>query len=469
MALLKGLDGAAPLLGLLLVLTGACSGGATPHENQAGSAGMYGESPAGSAGRGGSAQAGAAAGGSTQGGGLAGGSEQGGGHAGGAGGATKFDPTDLQLNDVSVLFPLPKTEQEQLLPMTAKGARGLLLPEKVYDGVGHILGSFNPNPGSIGGDYEAPYANLRVVALRVDPCFAALAPAQNGGDCQNQLRLVVQEIDAMGAFDSALHLFYAISRDELLELVAGIAGLRQTLAPGARMGKLQRHPVMAAEGLAGAMASGVRSAVLAHAGEQNLVRITRMSAQGGPFWHFSGFDLAAGELTPMHIPTLPSGDDVSQRLDRGFGGLEKVHPTAVPVSGSEDDFMVLLDFQAAQALSKAEQQAKFASLLRVENPGHHSPNTLDCVSCHAATPATRLVVEPTLGLSSAGSTPRFLPDPKLISEAELEATFDDQEPLTNVHAFSYTRMGGVGINQRAVNESAAVVEYLSKQTFPGQR
>ena len=36
-----------------------------------------------------------------------------------------------------------------------------------------------------------------------------------------------------------------------------------------------------------------------------------------------------------------------------------------------------------------------------------------------------------------------------------------------IHAFSYTGTN-VGINQRTVNESAAVVEYLSKQTFPGQ-
>ena len=114
MAHVKGLEGAAPLLGLLPALTGACSGGATPHENDGGSAGRGGEPPTGSAGRDGAAQAGAAAGGSAKAGNHAGGSEQGGGDAGGTGGATKFDPTDLQLNDVSVLFPLPKTEQEFL-------------------------------------------------------------------------------------------------------------------------------------------------------------------------------------------------------------------------------------------------------------------------------------------------------------------------------------------------------------------
>jgi hypothetical protein len=452
-----GRVGAAALLGLLLALMGACSGSSAAHENEGGSAGTGGQPQAGT---GGQPQAGSAG---------RGGSEQGGGHAGGVGGATQFDPSDLQLNDVSVLFPLPKTEQERssgLLSVTAKAARGVLLPEALYDGVGHILGSVNPNPGSIGGDYKAPYANLRVVALRIDPCFAALEPARDGTDCENQLRLVVQETDAAGAFDSALHLFYSISRDEVLELVASIGGLRQNLVPGERLGKLQPHPVMVAEGLAGAMASGVRSAILAHAGEQNLRRITRMSAQGGPFWSFSGFDVASGKLASMLIPTLPSGDNVSQMFERSFGAIALAQPKATPASGSADDFMVLLDTQAARALSEAEQQAKLASLLRIENPGHHSPNTVDCVTCHVATPATKLVVEPTLGLAVAGLVDRFLPDAKLVPESELAATFDDQEPLTNVHAFSYTGMG-VGINQRTVNESAAVVEYLSKQTFPG--
>jgi hypothetical protein len=465
----QGEIGAVLRCGPLLALVAACSGTAPPHANEGGAGGSAGRAEAGRTGTGGSEQGGGHAGGSDSGGSQTGGSERGGSSAGGQGGSRHFDPSDLQLNDVSVLFPLPKTEQERsagLLPVTAEGARGVLLPEKLYDGVGHILGSVDLHAGAAGGDYTAPYANLRVVALRIDPCFATLEPPRDGTDCANQLRLVVQEQqDGVGAFDSALHLFYSISRDELLRLVADIAGLRQTLVAGERLGKLQPHPVMVAEGLAGAMASGVRSAILALVGEQNLVRITRITAQGGPFWHFSGFDVAAGELAPMHIPTLPSGTDLSQLFERGFGEIERVQPKAEPGSGSEDDFMVLLDVQVAQQLSRAEQQSSLASLLRVENPGHHSPNTVDCVSCHAATPATQLVVEPRLQLSREGVAGGFAPDAQLFAAAELEPTFDDREPLTNVHAFSYTG-AGVGINQRTVNESAAVVQYLSKQTFP---
>jgi hypothetical protein len=429
-------------IALLASLSAACSGGVSDHHDTDG----------GSAGTGGS-----------QNGGSAGSPE------GGAGGATHFDASDIQLNDVSVLFPLPKTEAERskgLLSVSAKGARGVLLPSALYDGVSHILGSSGTG-NAIGGDQTADYANLRVVGMRIDPCFASLEPPVDGLDCENQLRLVVQEAQVGKTYDSALHLFYSISRAEVLELVASIGGLRQTLEPGKRLGKLQPHPIMVTQGLEGVMAAGVRAAIMAHAGEQNLIRITRMSAQQGPFWKFSGFDVNAGKLTPMHIPTLPSGDDTEQMLNRDFGDLPLAEPNAMPASGSEDDFLTLFSPKNAQALSEADQAAKFASLLRVENPAHHSPNTVDCVTCHAATPVTKLVAEPTLGLSAEGLAEQFLPDPRLVPAAELEATFEDEEPLTNIHAFSYTGTN-VGINQRTVNESAAVVEYLSQQTFPGQ-
>ena len=56
--------------------------------------------------------------------------------------------------------------------------------------------------------------------------------------------------------------------------------------------------------------------------------------------------------------------------------------------------MVLMNPPQAKELTGAQQLAKLRSLGRVENPGAHSPNTVDCVTCHVATPALKLVVEP---------------------------------------------------------------------------
>ncbi|HVY32318.1 MAG TPA: hypothetical protein VHB79_37535 [Polyangiaceae bacterium] len=386
----------------------------------------------------------------------AGGGDPGGSGGSGGGEDHPFDAKDLQLNDVSVLFPLPATNQERDAGMLDVQA---LLPSAIYDSIGHVSG--RSNVGFIGSG-EALYKDLRVVALRIDPCFAALEVPADAGDCENQVRLVVQEVVDGSTSDAALHLFYSISRDEVLDLVRSIGGLRQSLAPGVSLGRLQPHPIMVEQGLTGSMSKGVRDAILHHASTTNLIRVTRMTESNGPFWNFSGFDIVDGKTVPMHIPTLPPGDDTKQLFARDFG--EPPVPSATPPSGSDDDFMKLAAPVGAQALSHAQQAALFARLLRVENPAHHSPNTVDCASCHIATPTTKLVAEPLLGLSGKDAVDRFEPSSKLLQTADLVATFENDEPLTNVHAFSYTERRA-GISQRTVNESAAVVSYLSTQEW----
>ena len=69
-----------------------------------------------------------------------------------------------------------------------------------------------------------------------------------------------------------------------------------------------------------------------------------------------------------------------------------------------------------------------------------------------------------LGWSRAG-LPAFEPNSELFDSAELEPSYDgDTKPIMNVHAFSYFG-AGLAISQRVVNESAAIVDYLSKQDF----
>jgi hypothetical protein len=412
----------------------------------------------------GNAGAAASSGGSGQGGSAASGGAQQGGHqigGGESGGGTAPIPIgSLQLNDVSLLFPLPASEDEiasGLLSASAQGERGQLLSESLYDAVGPIAGSRGND--MLGSQPVAPYENLRIVALRLDPCFASLEPPMDGGGCQNQLRLIAQEVDPNGAQDSGLHLFYAVSRQELLDVLREIAQLREQYAPGKRLGKLAPHPVMLEQGLAGGMAEGVRRLVLAYAGLENLTRITRMSAIGGPFWDFSGFDVKDGAAVPFAIPTLDGG--IVQTFERNFGDVESVEPRATPSSGSPDDFIRLMTVTTAKGLSEAERTSSLTSLLRVENPAHHSPDTVDCVTCHVATPTLKLVVEPILKVELPNVAERFEPDGELLSANELEPTFENEQTFTNVHAFSYLGHN-VGINQRTVNESAAVVSYLSR-------
>jgi hypothetical protein len=208
------------------------------------------------------------------------------------------------------------------------------------------------------------------------------------------------------------------------------------------------------------MAKGVRDAILAHAGEQNLVRITRMSAKQGPFWDFSGFDLVNGELKAMSIPTL-SSDSSLQAFNHGFGVMAESQ--VEPPSASVDDVSLLFDAEKAEALGVEARAAALSKLVRLENPAKHSPDTVDCVSCHVTTPITKVVLDE-LGWATVDVEDAYVADAKLFAAADLAPTFESSEPLTNVHAFSYGP-DGVGINQRVVNESAAVVAYLLEQDF----
>ncbi|MFT3712267.1 MAG: hypothetical protein QM817_31870 [Archangium sp.] len=370
----------------------------------------------------------------------------------------------LQLNDVSVLFPLASSATElstSSLKPTAIGSRGMLFPQATYDAVGHISGSSgNPPPGGIG---EALYPDLHIVAVRVDPCFAELNPDPHSTTCENQLRLIIQEVKATGGtgngFDSAMHVFYRLNRAEVLAFARGVAMLREANAPGQRLGKLAPHPVMVTQGLGGAMASGVRALILRYAGVQNLMRVTKLSASTAGFgWDFSGFDIAPnGTLTAMVIPSLAM-NATSQSL---FSGFSITSPEAFfsPSTTSADDFTRLSSSMSAGMLTMQERATAFDALIRVNHPARNSPNTIDCASCHFATPTSVLIAKAKYSLDEATTAGVFTVTGPAVLPTELVPTFQTTGGF-NVHAFSYFD-AEPGINQRVVNESAAVVEFLN--------
>jgi hypothetical protein len=384
----------------------------------------------------------------------------------GGGGGSGSGWVDLQLNDVSVLFPLTSSASDRAtsyLNAASAGSRGPLLPEGLYDGIGHIAGSSGPRTPSVSG--EARYADLRVVALRLDPCFADLAPDPGGAGCQPQLRLTLQELtdgpNGTQAFDSALHLFYALTRDEVVTLAQAIAALRRVSLGAGRMGSLQPHPALVHEGLEGPMARGLRALVLQYAGQSNLTRAAQFSLTHSPAsWQFSAVDISDAEkahFTPSPIASL-AGAAASQ----GFGGelASNASGNILPLTTSTDDFSPLVTLSVAQGLDAATRSAKFEALVRVDHPGHNSPKTIDCASCHLATPVEKAVAAPTFGLVESMDPNAFQADGADVLSSELSPTFTVLANL-NLHAFSYAQRD-IGINQRVANESAAVVRYLNQ-------
>ncbi len=368
------------------------------------------------------------------------------------------------MNDVSILLPLPKNPAEGDLYIKASDAArgGVLLPRAIYDSATGEDPDSGPSPG---GALPVPHAGLRVVAIRLDPCFANIGPVTDVGSCQNQMRLVMQPFfnDADGnvkAVDTGVHAFYLLTREELVSIASAIKALRAASGSGSLdLGPLAVHPIAAREGVSGPFMTGLRKLVLAHAGESNFFRFTRVQVgNANRTWIFSGFDVASGKTTDMKIPNV-STDATSVTFFQGFA--DDLEGQFNPTTTSKDDMQLLGNVMEAQDVTKSLQQAAFDSALRIENPDRHSPNTIDCASCHMASPSRALTGQ-ALGLTAVGNANAFAITSKWIAPQDLAITTPQKDALNgvNIHIFSYKDDQPM-IAPRAVNETAAIVDYLN--------
>ena len=401
------------------------------------------------------------------------------GSTGTGGGGTGELTRPVTMNDVSILFPLGTASDYSTghLRADSSGKRGVLFPASVFEKIsieGSAAGS------GVGGPSTAPYANMRVVALRLDPCFAELRPALSATTCRNQLRLVFQELQAsttgVSAFDSGVHALYTITRAELLAILNEIVRLREADGGQGGKGPLAPHALMVAQGLAGTFSSAMQKLILQYAGEQNLVRVTAMTSENAGFqWSFFGLEIsgASPKAVPLAIATLAatSADGTEQSFFRGFQSSADPVGAFVPKPTGPDDFTVLADAKSALMLSAADQAKLTRALARVENPSIFTPDTLDCARCHTASPLGQNVARDRLHLSEADDADAFQPDGKWVTAQEMSATdfsgasqTNPDVPLVNVHAFSYA-IQRPSISQRTVNETAAVVQLLNDSFY----
>jgi len=365
---------------------------------------------------------------------------------------------DLQMNDLSVLLPLPTTQADldHMLAPTAPAVGGELFPESIYDM----------------GQQGIDYSSLRAVGFRLDPCFGQLGAIGDGTECKNQLRVVFQPVvvDTQDgetiAADAAIHAFYSITREQLLDAVDEIVAAREADHGDADLGPLAPNPVIASEGLGGTLAQAYLAIVTKYAGQANLVQFTSLQIEAvagvdrivgpGEFWQFEANTVANGTVTPQNIPTLPQ-----TQSNMGLGAApDPLQASFAPLSTSNDNINLIANFTMAQQATQAQRQASFDAALRVLNPHDNSPNTIDCATCHMAHPAVQLVGQQ-LGLTSRGDANAFVPDASIpVADLEQTTQFTDSEMVLNIHAFSYRETSPM-INQRVINETAANLAYIA--------
>jgi len=347
-------------------------------------------------------------------------------------------------NDVSLLVPLPAAaDLDALIPASATGSKGVLVPKASF-GVLPPLDPLSPAKGA--------YTSFRVVGLRVDPCFAV--PGAPEAACKNQIRLVLQPLyvdPADGkkaiAADAAIHVFYDQTRESLLAFVKQFLALKKA-SGGYRSSMVGLHPLLAKEGPRGPFAKGLRELLLANAGGANLSRITFLTREASreEQWKLGGFDFSAGKATPMKIATL--GTETVQTVSNAGFGLSAFNVTVTPPPKAKDNLSKLLN--GSSSLSKSEALSVWQSALRIENPTKHSPDTMDCASCH-------------LTHARGGVEQTFSFDASTDGNAFTSAVTTKGATVKNggdLHAFSYKGATAL-VSQRTVNETAAIVTAIN--------
>lgn len=356
------------------------------------------------------------------------------------------------LNDVSYLMPIPKVVgSDGLLGIAAAGHGGALITDKVANSL-PIL--------AFGMDRDQQSEALRVIGVRIDPCFPLPTPQS----CQRQIRLVWQPLETtrlkvVRTVDAALHTFYVLDDSEFTSLLADLEAWKKQFNVKTQGLSLQVHPAWAQEGDQSPSLAAFNEIVKKYAGAKNMTRLTLMVLRGaGDMWAFAGFDMQDGELKNAMVPRLTRGSQtfINQAIPRDHFAGSGILPAP-----QGEDTINSLAFESERLMTAETEETirrEARAIYRIENPKVFSPENMDCVSCHVAQPAKHWILNkrPEINIEQIWS-----------ADIYRNARYD----LTNItptiwdtrriRAFGYFG-DGPAISQRVINESADVADIINQ-------
>lgn len=353
---------------------------------------------------------------------------------------------DLDLNDVSVLLPLPSASEWSLLPKADTVAnRGVLLPKSiVVEKIPTLLQMVHN---------ESLYQHIYSVGFRIDPCFhEGPAPVK----CKTQIRMIWQPLLKRGeqtfTTDVTLHTFYELTAEDFKKLIQEIKQLKLQASVSTDGEALLVNPVLKTEGLRGPYYNKLMAIIYQYIGQENLSRITFMQLFGGEtVWFFGGIDIKNNEITRITIPRINAAvQQFANTMTTTFkGGI-------APAPKQADNLnIVLADSNILDQTKEEDIINVVKSAFKFENPNLHNPGTLDCVSCHVAQPVKVWALNkfPQLNLDSVSREFIYTADSNLLNTSPMQGN-------TNIaRIFGYFENQPIAA-QRVINESAEVVKYL---------
>ena len=335
------------------------------------------------------------------------------------------------VNDVSILFPIPEQgEDNLLLPMRD------LWPEEQFEMLGdQAVGVpfLFEGPGR-----DTAYPTLRVTAARIDPCFDGKTP------CERQVRLVAQPLRDGELFDASVHMFYKLDDAAFVRLLARV---REAGVGGAGPAALGVHPKMAREGLRGPTATAFRAALAEACTVERLAKWTVMATGRSKNWFFSSFVRGPDGKFARALGETHEGSF----SDHGTPAMRMPSPLMDPAF--PDD---MLATSSVTALDERTLLANIAKLERLANPELSRTAETRCASCHAA--ATTL--DYALELRETALVPRTASTFAPVAYVPVAT----RNGFSNHHAFSYLGTRPT-VSRRVINDSIVTVRMLSSTAF----
>jgi hypothetical protein len=356
--------------------------------------------------------------------------------SGDTGGVT--EPTGaLTANDVSILYPLPSGGDwsDHLAARTA-GRGGALIPRAMFD----RLPRLHATTGTGAGAYDA----MRVVGVRVDPCFTKIV----GGACDHQIRMIFQPIAEGMPLDAAAHAFYSLESADFASLIDELRTLHGEAPENDETALLGVSPALAAQGVTGAYGTGLRETLLRYAGEDTLSRITFMTREPSreTSWRFGVFDVVDGALVAGEVHG--TREEV-QQLNQG--PFATPFYTMTPMS-SDDDLSGLMT--AGAAGTETERLEAYRVALTLMNPTMRVPDQVQCAGCHVVN-AVAAYAESQYAFGERSIAERFT------SRRNLRTRSQDEGSAQIVRAFGYFDERPIVV-ARVANETALVLDELNR-------
>ncbi len=288
------------------------------------------------------------------------------------------EKTTFSLNDVSILLPLPQNGDDAQEMLAGLELHQGLLPLSFFDELPPLILN--------AVDESAALHDLRLISLRIDPCFQDFA-LDGPLACRKQIRLIFQPMiiqgDSFTTQDAAVHVFYEFQTEEWIQILQMWKTLRisQQLSSA-----LSVHPTIAREGYHGPVWKKLKSILVNFCTPNKISRLTLSAVNRQGFhWLFQGITKnSSGLLEPLAIPGLSHSRQsyfvsLGRLSDFKSGGIHPL-PENLPMIRDflKDSAKTFTNVPQVQVTKFVQEFVDF------ENPKKIQTGHLDCARCHVA-------------------------------------------------------------------------------------